>query len=49
MVGDWVSKGNSYYLPLPDTATSSDDYEAEPVEEMTMERLRQKIEQEHNG
>ena len=49
MVGDWVSKGNSYYLPLPDTATSADDYEVEPVEDMTMERLRQKIEQEHNG
>lgn len=49
MVGDWVSKGNSYYLPLPDTATSADDYEVEPVEEMTMERLRQRVEQDSKG
>jgi hypothetical protein len=49
MVGDWASKGNSYYLPLADTATSADDYAVEPVEEMTMEMLRQKVEQERNG
>lgn len=45
MVGDWVSQGKSYYLPLPDTATDSTDFEVEPVEELTPEELRRRIEQ----
>jgi hypothetical protein len=45
MVGEWAAKGNAYYLPLSDTATTADDYVAEPIEELTMEQLRQRIEQ----
>jgi hypothetical protein len=45
MVGEWVAAGGSYYLPLPDTATSPEDYEAEPIEELTMEQIRERIEQ----
>jgi hypothetical protein len=48
MVGDWAARGNAYYLPLADTATSGDDYEAEPVAEMTVEQLRAKIEAERS-
>jgi hypothetical protein len=44
MVGEWVGGGGSYYLPLPDTATSAEDYEAEPIEELTMEQIRERIE-----
>lgn len=40
MVGEWVSQGNSYYVPLPDTATTSDDFEVEPVEELSLEQIR---------
>ena len=29
MVGDWAKQGNEYYLPLPDTATSEEDFEAD--------------------
>ena len=43
MVGDWVSRGNSYYVPLPDTATTPEDFELEPVEQFTPEQLRQRI------
>lgn len=44
MVGEWASRGNSYYLPLADTATSSDDYDAEPVEQVDFAELRRRIE-----
>jgi hypothetical protein len=33
MVGDWVSQGNTYYVPLADTATTPDDFEVEPLSE----------------
>ena len=46
MVGDWAAKGNAYYLPLPDTATTADDYEVEPIDEMSLEALRRKIDSE---
>ncbi len=36
MVGAWAAAGNAYYQPLSDTATSADDYEAEPVPPITM-------------
>jgi len=45
MVGDWVGRGNAYYLPLADTATTADDYEAEPIEEIDMAELRRRIEE----
>lgn len=47
MMGDWAAAGNAYYLPLPDTATSADDYDAEPITEMSLEQLRRRIEQGH--
>jgi hypothetical protein len=43
MVGEWVSQGNSYYVPLADTATTADDFTLEPVEEMTLEQIRRRI------
>jgi hypothetical protein len=44
MVGAWAAAGNSYYLPLPDTATSAEDFEAEPIEELSLEEIRARIE-----
>ncbi len=44
MVGDWAAQGNAYYLPLSDTATSADDYEAEPIEEIDFAELRRRLE-----
>ena len=43
MVGDWAAQGKPYYLPLSDTATSEDDYVAEPIEELTLDQIRQRI------
>ena len=43
MVGEWTAQGHSYYLPLPDTATTPADYEAEPVEELTFDQIRERI------
>ncbi len=43
MVGEWVSQGNSYYVPLSDTATTEDDFEIEPVEALSLEQIRQRI------
>ena len=40
MIGAWVSAGNSYYLPLADTATSPDDFAAQPVPQNTIEDVR---------
>ena len=45
MAGDWAAKGNAYYLPLPDTATGDDDYEAEPIEELDLETFGRRIEE----
>ena len=43
MVGDWAAQGKPYYLPLPDTATSPEDYEAEPIEELSLDEIRRRI------
>ncbi len=45
MAGEWAAKGNAYYLPLPDTATGDDDFEAEPIAELNLEELGRRIEQ----
>jgi hypothetical protein len=45
MVGDWAAQGKAYYLPLPDTATDADDYEAEPIEAVDLAELRRRIEE----
>jgi len=42
MVAAWAEAGNSYYLPLADTATSAEDFELEPVEELTLEEIRRR-------
>jgi len=49
MVADWAAKGNAYYLPLPDTATSPDDFDVEPVEQFTMEQLQARIESQRDA
>ena len=36
MTAAWRAAGNDYYLPLADTATSTDDFEAEPVPEIRL-------------
>jgi hypothetical protein len=43
MVGSWAQAGNPYYLPLPDTATTPDDYEIEPLEELSIEELQKRL------
>lgn len=43
MVGDWVSKGNAYYLPLSDTASDAHDFEVEPVEQLSPDEVRRRI------
>ena len=45
MRGDWVGRGNDYYQPLADTATTADDFAAEPVEEIDLAELRRRIAQ----
>ena len=45
MVSDWAAQGKPYYLPLADTATSPEDYEAEPIEELSLDEVRRRIEQ----
>ena len=45
MVGDWAAQGKPYYLPLPDTATSPEDYVAEPIEELSLDEIRRRIEE----
>jgi hypothetical protein len=44
MVGQWAAAGNAYYHPLPDTATTPDDFEAEPVGQLSAEELRARLE-----
>jgi len=43
MTKEWAEQGKPYYLPLADTATGADDYEAEPVEELSLDQIRQRI------
>jgi hypothetical protein len=43
MVGEWAKQGNAYYLPLPDTATSPDDFEADPVPQYEPDELVARI------
>ncbi len=43
MAGEWAAKGNAYYLPLPDTATGPDDYEAEPIEPFDLEAFGRRV------
>ena len=43
MTREWAAQGKPYYLPLPDTATSPDDYAAEPIEELSLDQIRQRI------
>jgi len=45
MVADWVGAGHTYYVPLPDTATTAEDWEIEPVEDLTLDQIRQRIEE----
>lgn len=45
MAGEWAAQGKAYYLPLPDTATGADDYEAEPIEELDLEAFARSIEE----
>jgi hypothetical protein len=45
MVGEWAAAGNPYYLPLADTATTGEDFEAEPIEELTLDQIRERIAQ----
>jgi hypothetical protein len=45
MAGDWAAKGNPYYLPLPDTATGADDFDAEPTQEVDLAELARRIEE----
>lgn len=45
MAGEWAAQGKPYYLPLPDTATGADDYEAEPIEELDLEAFARSIEE----
>ena len=40
MITDWRTAGHSYYLPLADTATSPDDFAAEPVPQHTIDDVR---------
>lgn len=46
MVGEWVAQGNDYYVPLPDTATTPEDFEIEPLAERSLEEIRRSIEAE---
>ncbi len=39
MTSAWRKAGNQYYVPLPDTATSAEDFDAEPVPELRLEDL----------
>jgi hypothetical protein len=39
---DWAAKGNDYYKPLPDLASSDEDFEAEPVPETDIAAIRAK-------
>ena len=43
MVGEWAAQGNEYYQPLPDTATSADDFEADPVPQYEPDELAARI------
>lgn len=43
MVADWRAAGHDYYLPLADTATTPEDFEVEPIEELTLDEIRQRI------
>jgi hypothetical protein len=43
MAGAWGQAGNPYYLPLPDTATTPDDYEIEPLPQLTIEELQKRL------
>jgi hypothetical protein len=44
MVADWRASGHEYYLPLPDTATTPDDFVAEPVAELSLDEIRRRME-----
>lgn len=46
MTAEWAAQGKPYYLPLPDTATSPDDFEVEPVELLSLDEIRRKIAEE---
>jgi hypothetical protein len=39
MMGSWVGAGNSYYLPLPDLATTADDFTIDPVPETDLAKI----------
>lgn len=43
MVTDWAQQGKPYYLPLADTATTDEDFAVEPVEQLTLDQIRQRI------
>lgn len=43
MAGEWARAGKPYYLPLPDTATSPEDYEVEPIPEISIGELQAKL------
>jgi hypothetical protein len=43
MTAEWRAAGHDYYLPLPDTATSAEDWELEPIEDLTLDQIRQRL------
>lgn len=46
MVGQWAAEGHAYYEPLPDTATTPEDFEIEPLPERSLDEIRAAIDRE---